>query len=147
MQIRVYSRYPWPGRENGGPQDEFELAAIDWLEANAEPGTRPAAEYSRFVSEGDRRMLLYFTARHMEQSCLGCHNHPDGQSPKKDWQVGDVVGVMKIVRPLDREIENTHRGLGGAFVLMAATSGLLLIISVVLAIVARRRRTSTPHDA
>jgi hypothetical protein len=83
----------------------------------------------------------------MEQSCLGCHNHPEGKSPRKDWQVGDVVGVLKIVRPLDREIENTREGLSGAIVLMAATSGLLLVISVVLTIVARRRRTSTPHDA
>ena len=43
---------------------------------------------------------------------------PTGQSPKKDWKVGDVVGVLKIVRPLDREIDNTQAGLRGAFVLM-----------------------------
>ena len=36
-EVRVYSRYPWPGREKGGPQDEFERVALDWLEANARP--------------------------------------------------------------------------------------------------------------
>ena len=74
--------------------------------------------YTQFVNEGGRRKLLYYSARHMEQSCLGCHNHPESKSPKKDWNVGDVVGVLKIVRPLDREIESTQRGLRGAFVLM-----------------------------
>jgi tRNA A-37 threonylcarbamoyl transferase component Bud32 len=145
MEVRVFSRYPWPGREQGGPQDEYEEAALQWLDANARPADNPPAEYTRFVTETGRRKLLYFSARHMEQSCLGCHNHPDGRSPKKDWQVGDVVGVLKIVRPLDREIANTRQGLRGAFVLMGSVAGLLLALSMVGTIVAeRRRRGATP---
>ena len=140
MEVRVFSRYPWPGREQGGPQDAFEEAALQWLDAHARPTDDPPAEYTQFVTDGGRRKLLYFSARHMEQSCLGCHNHPDGRSPKKDWKVGDVVGVLKIVRPLDREIENTRQGLRGAFVLMGTVAGLLLVVSVVVTIVAERRR-------
>ena len=96
--------------------------------------------YKQFVSDGGRRKLVYYTARHMEQSCLGCHNDPKGRSPKKDWAVGDVVGVLKIVRPLDREIESTQRGLRGAFVLMGTTAGLLVIVSMVVSFGARRRK-------
>jgi hypothetical protein len=145
MEVRVYSRYPWPGRDEGGPQDEYEEAALQWLDAHARPLDDPPSEYTRFVTEGGRRTLLYFSARHMEQSCLGCHNSPDGRSPKKDWQVGDVVGVLKIVRPLDREIENTRQGLRGAFVLMGSVAGLLLVLSIVVTVLAeRRRRESTP---
>jgi hypothetical protein len=76
----------------------------------------------------------------MEKSCLGCHNHPDSRSPKKDWKEGDVVGVLKIVRPLDREIDNTQRGLRGAFALTGTISALLLLISVVVTVIAQRRR-------
>jgi hypothetical protein len=36
----------------------------------------------------------------MEKSCLSCHNDAKGKSPKKDWQVGDVGGVIKIGRRL-----------------------------------------------
>lgn len=140
MEVRVYSRYPWPSRKDGGPQDEFDRAALQWLEANAKPEDEPVSEYSHFVADGGRRKLLYYSARHMEKSCIGCHNHPDSRSPKKDWKVGDVVGVLKIVRPLDHEIDNTQSGLRGAFLIMGTISSLLLIISAVVVVVTQRRR-------
>ena len=140
MEVRVYSRYPWPGRAKGGPQSEFDEAALDWLEANADVATDPPAEYAQFVAEDGRRKLLYYTARHMESSCLSCHNHPGGESPKKDWKVGDVVGVLKIVRPLDREIDSTRQGLEGAFILMTTIAAVLVVVSILVTIVAQRRR-------
>ncbi|MBL8849986.1 MAG: protein kinase [Planctomycetaceae bacterium] len=143
-EVRVYSRNPWPGRLDGGPQDRFDEEALEWLEANARPAEQPPAEYARFVSEAGRRKLLYYTARHMEQSCIGCHNHPEGQSPKKDWKVGDVVGVLKIVRPLDREIESTRQGLRGAFTLMLTIAGILLAVFAMAVVAAERRRKVNP---
>jgi hypothetical protein len=140
MAVRVFSRHPWPGRAHGGPQDESDSAALAWLEEHSRPALSPPAEYARFVSEGDQRRLVYYSARHIEESCLSCHNHPQGESPKKDWKVGDVVGVLKIVRPLDREIENTREGLRGAFVLMATVSTSLVLVSVAVTIAAQRRR-------
>src|SRR5262245_56828998 len=140
MEFRVYSSYPWPGRQDGGPQNEFDLEALKHLEIHARPTDEPAAAYTQFVNEAGRRKLLYYSARHMEQSCLGCHNDPKGRSPKKDWAVGDVVGVLKIVRPLDREIESTQRGLRGAFVLMGTTAGLLVVASLIVSIGTNRRR-------
>jgi hypothetical protein len=139
MEIRVFSRYPWPGRE-GGPQDEFDESALEYLEANSRPADKPPAEYARFVTDGGQRKLLYYSARHMEQSCLGCHNHAQGESPKKDWKVGDVVGVLKIVRPLDHEIESTHKGLRGAFLLMGTVATLLVVASFGVTLLAQRRR-------
>jgi adenylate cyclase len=144
MAVRVFSRYPWPGRSNGGPANEFDTEATVWLEANARPGDDPPAEYARFVTEDGQRRLLYYSARHMETSCLSCHNYAEGPSPKKDWKVGDVAGVLKIVRPLDREIDGTRQGLRGAFVLMVTTATTLVVISVAVSIVARRRRKVAP---
>jgi len=140
MEVRVYSRHPWPSRKDGGPQSEFDLAALEWLESRARPGEEPPAEYTRFVADDGRRKLLYYTARHMEKSCIGCHNHPSSRSPKKDWVEGEVVGVLKIVRPLDREINNTQAGLRGAFLLMGSIASLLVVISVAVVVVARHRR-------
>lgn len=140
MAVRVYSRYPWPGRKEGGPQDDFDRDALVWLESHARPDDQPPAEYASFAAENGQRKLLYYTARHMEKSCIGCHNHPESRSPKKDWKEGDVVGVLKIVRPLDREIENTRAGLRGAFALMGTIATSLLVISVVVLVIARHRR-------
>lgn len=139
MEVRVYSRHPWPGRKDGGPQGDFDIAALALLEAEAKPDDRPPVEFARFTDDNGHRKLLYYTARHMEKSCLGCHNHPQSQSPRKDWKEGDVVGVLKIVRPLDREIDNTQRGLRGAFTLMGAISTMLLVISVGVTLIAQRR--------
>jgi serine/threonine protein kinase len=146
MEVRVFSRYPWPTRKDGGPQNDVDLAALEWLESRAEANDNPPAEYARFVDEDGRRKLFYYTARHMEKSCIACHNHPDSLSPKKDWKEGDVVGVLKIVRPLEREIGNTQAGLRSAFLLMGATSSLLLVISVAVTVVAQYRRKATSHD-
>jgi serine/threonine protein kinase len=140
MEIRVYSRYPWPGRKDGGPQDEFDMQALAWLEKQARPGAEPPAEYVRFVADGGQRKLLFYTARLMEQSCLGCHNYPTGDSPKKDWKLGDVVGVLKIVRPLHLGSESTRHGLRGAFVLMGTIATLLVVASVAVSVIAERRR-------
>ncbi len=140
MEVRVFSRHPWPTRKNGGPQSKFDVAALEWLEARAKPSDDPPTEYSHFVDEDGRRKLLYYTARHMEKSCIACHNHPDSLSPKKDWKEGDVVGVLKIVRPLEREIDNTQAGLRSAFLLMGTIWLLLLVISVAVTVVAQYRR-------
>lgn len=138
MEVRVFSQYPWPGRKDGGPRSDYDRAALDWLQKNARPDG--PGEYAQFESVDGRRRLLFYTAQHMEQSCLSCHNSPQGNSPKKDWKVGDVVGLIKIARPLDREIENTRVGLRGAFTLMGTISGLLVVISVAVTIIAQRRR-------
>lgn len=140
MAVRVFGRYPWPNRQGGGPQDDYDRAALDWLEKTAKPEENPPAEYARFVDEQGRRKLLFYSARHMEQSCIGCHNQATGQSPKKDWKVGEVVGVLKIVRPLEHEIANTEAGLRGAFLLVVTISSLLIVISFAVTIVAQKRR-------
>ncbi len=142
MEVRVYGRHPWPGRNNGGPQDDMEMAALNWLEANAKSTDDPQQEYTRFVEADGRRELHYYAARHMEKSCLGCHNDlsPSSKSPKRDWRIGDVVGVLKIVRPLDVEIENTQTGFRGAFILMAAISTSLIGVSIAIMAISRRRR-------
>jgi tRNA A-37 threonylcarbamoyl transferase component Bud32 len=130
MQVRLYSRYPW--RKQGGPQDEFERKALDWLERS------PDVPFREFTEVDGRRALVYATARKMEATCVKCHNS-DKRSPKKDWKVGDVVGVLKIVRPLDRDIARTQAGLRGAFVMMGGVSLLLVGVSVAVLIGAKGR--------
>jgi hypothetical protein len=48
--------------------------------------------------------------------------------------------VLKIVRPLDREIDSTRTGLRGAFTLMGSISTLLLVLSVGVTVLTQRRR-------
>jgi len=132
MEVRLYSDAPFPTRTDGGMRDDFEKMA---LEALRHDSTSPVY---RFEEYGGRHVLRYATARVMQESCLGCHNNretgrlrPDG----KEWQVGDVRGVLEIIRPLDGDIDATRQGVrrsfwlgGGVFasVLMAVLLVLVL---------------------
>ena len=144
LNARVYSRFPWPNRKDGGPKDDFERRALSWLEENNGRVEAKSLEYYEFTEIDGRRWLWYAKPRLMEKSCLNCHNNKDGKSPKKDWKEGDVGGVFKIGRRLDRDIAATHKGLRGGFVLMAGTAVTLLLLgfAVVLGSRAKRKRSA-----
>ncbi len=127
MSIRLYSDYPFPWRrKEGGARDDFEREALRNLKQN------PKQPFFRFEQFQGRPSLRYAQADLLKPSCVGCHNtHPD--SPKKDWKVGDVRGILEITSPLDGLIAQTHKGLRGSFVLLAILSvlgvfGLTLVI-------------------
>ena len=92
----------------------------------------------RFETFQGRPSLRYATARVMKADCIGCHDQ-DPSSTKREWRVGDVGGVLEIIRPLDRDIARTHGGLRGTFLLMALVSGALHALSAPV-LVARSRR-------
>ncbi len=97
VDLRLFSEYPFPYRKNGGPQDEFERKALVALQAN------PGEPFYRFEDYRGRASLRFAVADRMESSCVSCHNsHPD--SPKKDWKVGDVRGVLEFIRPFDQAV-------------------------------------------
>lgn len=133
MQARLYSAYPFPWRKDGGPRDDFEREAIRRL---SEAPDRP---FFRFEEFQGRPSLRYAAADRMEAGCVACHNtHPD--SPKKDWRVGDVRGVLEITRSLDRVVAQTRAGLHDTFALLAGMG--LLGLSGLALVVSRLRRTS-----
>ena len=123
VQARIYSDHPWPGRQDGGPHDDFERRR--WSGSNrttAGPTSFPGVQRDH-EKEGER-WLWYARPRLMEKSCLACHNDPKGKSPKKDWQVGDVGGVIKIGRRLESPT-GPRTGTMRALALMIA-SGVML---------------------
>ena len=83
-------------------------------------------------------MLRYAIARVLKESCVECHN-TRSDSPKKDWKVGDVRGILEITRPLMRdenEVRQRVRGPLLAVTLLSAT----LIGGAITALFAQRNR-------
>ncbi|MDC0834242.1 Adenylate cyclase [Geitlerinema sp. FC II] len=118
VSVRLYSNYPFPWRqETGGPQDEFEREAIAYLQHN------PDDQFTRIETLNQRLSFRYARADILRPSCVGCHNrHPD--SPKRDWKIGDVRGILEIVQPLDDIKEQVRHGLQTMALLVAAILGL-----------------------
>jgi serine/threonine protein kinase len=136
MRSHLYSDLPFRSRVGGGPRNDFERAALAHLRAN------PDAPYYRFEEDQGQPVLRYATARVMLAACVDCHNsHPD--SPRTDWQVGDVRGVLAIARPLDRDKANVRQGLRHTSILLGLVTLTLLCLSALILAIGNRRRTSS----
>jgi hypothetical protein len=96
--------------------------------------------FHEFSDIDGRPSLRFAKGQLMQQSCVNCHNG-DKISPKRDWKEGDLVGVLVITRPLDRDIARTHSGLRGAFLLMGTIA--VLLVSLCLGFLVRSRMKST----
>jgi hypothetical protein len=133
IQVRQYSDYPFPWRKDGGPHDDFERDALAHLRS-----THGKDTIHVFTQLNGEPVVRYAQARIMEQSCVDCHNtHP--LSSRKDWKVGDVRGVLEIIRPLKNDEARVTRAMQLTFLLSVLGSALLLLGSV-LALWTNRRR-------
>lgn len=127
--IRIYSDYPFPWRKDtGGARSEFEKDALNFLRGHPEEN-----KFHRIEKIKDKNIWYYAQSIKMENSCLSCHN-TRADSPKKDWKVGDIRGVLEIAQSIDgitgqaeKEIQKTFFQMGIYAVL--ATSGIMLVIS------------------
>ncbi|MGB6169535.1 MAG: adenylate/guanylate cyclase domain-containing protein [Geitlerinemataceae cyanobacterium] len=121
ISVRLFSDYPFPWRKaEGGPKDDFEREALTALKQNSD---RP---FFRIESFQDKPIFRYAEADILQRSCINCHNtHPE--SPKRDWKVGDVRGVLEITQPLQDVAAHTEKGWQGMLAILAGFSGLSLV--------------------
>jgi CheY-like chemotaxis protein len=59
----------------------------------------------------------------MREACVNCHNsHP--QTPKNDWRVGDVRGVVEVSVPLKLVIARTEASFSQIWSLVGLAAGM-----------------------
>ena len=123
--VRLFSDYPFPFRKDGGPKDDFEETALALLRQD------PSKPYARFDEVDGLWSIRYAMPDIMQSGCVECHNnHP--QSPRTDWKVGDVRGVLEVILPLQGVKESTQKGLLGSFFLI---NGITILGLIFLALV------------
>lgn len=116
LSVRLYSDFPFPWRKDGGPQGTFERDALTALREN------PDEPFYQFDEVNGRDVLRYAVSDRMRTSCVSCHNsHP--QSPKTDWRVGDVRGVLHVSVPVEDSASHLHSGMQKLFLLMIVMGG------------------------
>jgi signal transduction histidine kinase len=93
--LRLLSPYPFPqGEDSGGLIDAFQQEAWKFFTQH------PDEPFYRFEQVEGRESLRFAKADLMQGECVECHNgHPD--SPKRDWQIGQVGGMLEVVYPID----------------------------------------------
>lgn len=133
-QIRIYSDDPFSNRVGiRGIQTDFERQALVFLRQH------PDQVYDAILKTPNGWEYQYAKAEVMQPSCIECHNsHPN--SNRRDWQVGDVRGALKIVQPLDQVRQEVRQGLRETLVVFM---GLALLAVMGIGLVMNRvRRTS-----
>ena len=130
-QVRLYSDKPFPWRQNVG-LDDFEVTALKSLSEN------PKAPFSRIETLNGTQVLRYAQADVLGESCVGCHNTYTG-TPKNDWKMGDVRGVLEITRPLASFESAAQKSLQTSFMIML---GVVLGMVALLFTVLKRLRNS-----
>jgi serine/threonine protein kinase len=135
LQFRLRSQYPF--RTDGGSKDDFQREALRILTERSRESPQPEKlEYHQFVTIDGRPSLKYARGQLMKESCVKCHNGHE-KSPKKYWKEKELVGVLLITRPLDRDVRRTQAGLQSAFVVMGTAVVLLTGCAAVTAMRSR----------
>jgi PAS domain S-box-containing protein len=125
-KVRFYSDKPFPWRKDGGVRDNFEQWALGELRKN------PAKAVWRFEGQPGEMVLRYARADRLTESCVGCHNTYPG-TPKKDWKVGDVRGVLEVSRPISSFETAAKQAMTESF-LMQFGLGVAMLLVLMLAL-------------
>ena len=131
-QLRLYSSHPFPHRRDRRP-DDFAQEAMAHFQKNPDAPT-----FTRIDRlNGEETVRVAIADRMVNQACVNCHNkHPD--SPKKDWQVGDLRGVLEVDTSIERPLEEAASRL--RFVAGVALAGGVTVLGVIAFSLRRVRR-------
>src|SRR5215469_15260227 len=117
--LNLYSGYPFPNRKDR-QLDAFQQKAWDYLSNN------PQGSLSQNETRDGKNIVRVAVADTMvTQACVNCHNSTPG-SPKRDWKIGDVRGVLEVTMVIDRQLTHGTR-LSTAIIIAVGLIGVLLI--------------------
>lgn len=132
-------------RNQANAADSFELEALRRLAAD--PERTPVAE---LATAAGTPVFRYLQAALAEESCLECHGdpqrsplflreiYPPDQDPSYQYQIGEVIGAVSVVIPMDpieqrlaAGFRNTLLTTGGFFLALVLCLGLFLRVAVI----------------
>ncbi|KGJ89133.1 response regulator [Colwellia psychrerythraea] len=120
----LYSPYPFPWRAKENKaifSQDFSQQAWDSLTDN------PKKAFFRFEEVNGQMSIRYAIADVMREGCIDCHNN-HAQTPKNDWQLGDVRGVMEVILPINKAQFAAQSSLQATFIVLFTMMGLITIV-------------------
>ncbi len=97
VKLRLYSRFPFPNRSDR-KLDSFAQDALQFLENN------PEQTFSRSEIMNNQTVVrVAISDKMVAPACVACHN-TRSDTPKNDWKLGDVRGVLEVTIPIESQI-------------------------------------------
>jgi len=98
ISLKLYSPYPFPNRTSR-ILDSFAEEAWRSLNNNSKE-----TYFETATIEGKEVVRVALADTMTQQGCVNCHNtHPD--TPKNDWKLTDVRGILEVQIPIDKQIQ------------------------------------------
>jgi methyl-accepting chemotaxis protein len=125
IKLKLYSNYPFPNRASR-TLDEFGKEALaNFDKGNTDPFSR--AE----TIDGKEVVRVAIPDYMIADACVNCHNtRPD--TPKNDWKLGDVRGVLEVIVPIQDQIAASNNVIkvtvGWIFLLELITFAMLFFV-------------------
>jgi len=124
MTLKLYSPYPFPNRTNR-KLDSFGKEA--WQALNK----KPQQTYAQVETINNKEVVRVALADTMtQQGCVNCHNsHPT--TPKNDWRLNDVRGVLEVQIPIGQQLASASSlNTNIAFVMLAALTATIALLFI-----------------
>jgi PAS domain S-box-containing protein len=125
LEIKMYSNYPFPNRSNR-VLDTFEKESLDYLLKN------PDEIYVKKDFYRQKNVVRVAIPDFLySESCVQCHN-TRLDSPKTDWKLGDIRGVIEVITPIDEQLASNSEVIWyvAIFILINAVILIVLLIYV-----------------
>ena len=130
--INLYSGYPFPGRASR-TLDTFQRDAWEHLRQN------PTGTFVRQEQRNGREWVRVGVPDVMvAKGCVDCHNN-SASSPKKDWKLGDVRGVLEVATLIEPQL-----AAGAALSRNLVIGGLLCGLALIGIAIATARSVTKP---
>jgi methyl-accepting chemotaxis protein len=97
IKLKLYSDFPFPNRKDR-KLDGFGREALAFFKAT------PDQPFVKKETLGGQEVVRVAVADKMiAQACVNCHN-TRADTPKNDWKLGDVRGVLEVISPIDTQL-------------------------------------------
>ena len=97
IRLKLYSGYPFPNRKDR-KLDSFGQEAIAFFKATPD---QPFVKQE--IMEGQEVVRVAVADKMVAQACVNCHN-TRADTPKNDWKLNDVRGVLEVISPIDTQL-------------------------------------------
>jgi methyl-accepting chemotaxis protein len=121
-RIGLYSPYPFPNRKDRA-LDDFGQQAWDFLLKT------PDRSFTRVETVDGKTTVRVGVADQLTgQGCVNCHN-TRADSPKKDWKLGDLRGVLEVAVQIDEPLARARTL--SHFVALAVVAAFVVIGGII----------------
>ena len=97
IKLKLYSNYPFPNRASR-KLDTFGKKALEYFDKG---NTKSFSK--KDILDGKEVVRVAIADYMVADACVNCHNsRPD--TPKNDWKLGDVRGVLEVIVPIEDKV-------------------------------------------